>query len=61
MLIRRLKIKTPSLILFFNKLAGQRKLQEQIKNDIGINEIKKSWEPELKKFKSIRSNYLLYQ
>lgn len=46
---------------FFNKLAGQRKLQEQIKNGIGINEIKKSWEPELKKFKSIRSNYLLYQ
>jgi uncharacterized protein YbbC (DUF1343 family) len=46
---------------FFNKLAGQRKLQEQIKNGVGINEIKKSWEPELKKFKSIRSNYLLYQ
>ena len=46
---------------FFDKLAGQRKLREQIKNGFGINEIKKSWEPELKKFKSIRSNYLLYQ
>ena len=45
---------------FFNKLAGQENLQLQIKNGIGIDEIKKSWEPDLKKFKSIRANYLLY-
>jgi len=45
---------------FFNKLAGQEILKEQIKNGVSIDQIKKSWEPELKTFKSIRSNYLIY-
>ena len=45
---------------FFNKLAGQETLKEQIKNGVSIKKIKKSWEPELKIFKSIRSNYLIY-
>ena len=46
---------------FFSKLAGNEILQEQIKKGISENEIKKTWEPELKKYKEIRKKYLLYE
>ena len=45
---------------FFNKLAGNDKLMQQIKDGKSENEIRKSWEPELMKFKAIRKKYLLY-
>jgi len=46
---------------FFNKLAGNDKLMQQIKSGISETEIRKSWEPELTKFKAIRKKYLLYK
>ncbi|MGB0430186.1 MAG: exo-beta-N-acetylmuramidase NamZ family protein [Bacteroidia bacterium] len=45
---------------FFNKLAGNGELQNQIKNGISISEIEKSWQPDLDKFKKTRTKYLLY-
>jgi uncharacterized protein YbbC (DUF1343 family) len=46
---------------FFNKLAGNASLQEQIKKGMKEEEIKKSWEPELEKYKLMRKKYLLYK
>ena len=46
---------------FFNKLAGNDQLQQQIKKGIPENEIRKSWEPGLTAFKTIRKKYLLYK
>ncbi|HET9055676.1 MAG TPA: DUF1343 domain-containing protein [Chitinophagaceae bacterium] len=46
---------------FFNKLAGNSLLMQQIiegKNEV---DIRKSWEPSLHKFKEIRKKYLLYK
>lgn len=45
---------------FFNKLAGNDILMSQIKKGISENEIRKSWQPKLNKFKAIRKKYLLY-
>ena len=35
-------------------------LQRQIENGESIKEIKNSWKKDLKKFKKLRENYLLY-
>jgi len=45
---------------FFNKLAGNATLMQQIKAGKSEAEIKKSWEPKLTEFKKIRKKYLLY-
>lgn len=45
---------------FFNNLAGNSELQEQIKAGKTEAEIRKSWEPALSKYKAIREKYLLY-
>ena len=45
---------------FFNKLAGNDILQNQIKSGIPESEIRKSWQPALDTFKSIRKKHLLY-
>ena len=45
---------------FFKKLAGNDKLQQQIEQGVSIDEIKESWEKDLKSFKKIRKKYLLY-
>jgi uncharacterized protein YbbC (DUF1343 family) len=45
---------------FFNKLAGNATLMQQIKAGASETEIRKSWEPKLSQFKSIRRKYLLY-
>ena len=45
---------------FFNKLAGNNTLMLQIKKGTSEAEIRKSWEPELSKFKRIRKKYMLY-
>jgi uncharacterized protein YbbC (DUF1343 family) len=46
---------------FFYKLAGTKKLREQVEAGLNEKEIKKSWEKGLIKFKQIRSKYLLYK
>jgi uncharacterized protein YbbC (DUF1343 family) len=46
---------------FFNKLAGNAILMQQIKEGKTEAEIRKSWEADLKKFKAIRKEYLLYK
>jgi len=45
---------------FFIKLAGTKKLQEQIEAGISEKEIRKSWESGLNEFKFIRKKYLIY-
>lgn len=45
---------------FFNKLAGNSELMEQVIAGKSEAEIRKSWEPKLKAFKAIRKKYLLY-
>lgn len=46
---------------FFNKLAGNNELWQQIKNGAPETDIRKSWEPKLNEFKAIRKKYLLYE
>lgn len=46
---------------FINKLAGNDELQQQIRNGVPEAEIRKSWEPALAEFKTIRKKYLLYK
>ncbi|HEY6505319.1 MAG TPA: DUF1343 domain-containing protein [Chitinophagaceae bacterium] len=45
---------------FFNKLAGNNLLWQQIKAGKSEAEIRKSWEPKLAQFKAIRKKYLMY-
>ncbi len=45
---------------FFNKLAGNATLMKQIQAGKSEKDIRKSWEPKLKAFKTIRKKYLLY-
>jgi uncharacterized protein YbbC (DUF1343 family) len=46
---------------FFNKLAGNNDLWQQIKEGKTEQEIRASWEPKLNEFKKIRKKYLLYK
>jgi uncharacterized protein YbbC (DUF1343 family) len=46
---------------FFNKLAGNSLLMQQVKNGATENDIRKSWASQLAAFKLIRKKYLLYQ
>ena len=45
---------------YFNKLAGNGMLMQQLKSGATEKEIRKSWEPRLSAFKKIRKKYLLY-
>ena len=45
---------------FFNKLAGNATLMQQVKSGVSQAEIRKSWQPKLDEFKKIRKKYLLY-
>ncbi|WP_339920678.1 DUF1343 domain-containing protein [uncultured Flavobacterium sp.] len=45
---------------FFTKLAGTRKLQQQIETGVSESEIRKSWEKGLDQFKKMRKKYLIY-
>ena len=45
---------------FFDKLAGTDKLRIQIQNNVSIQDIYKSWEPDIKDFLKKRKKYLLY-
>lgn len=46
---------------FFNKLAGTAELRKQIESGMSVEDIRKSWEPELSAFKEKRKEYLLYK
>ncbi|WP_224017432.1 exo-beta-N-acetylmuramidase NamZ family protein [Ferruginibacter albus] len=46
---------------FINKLAGSDLLAKQVKQGKTEAEIRKSWDADLKKFKTIRKKYLLYK
>lgn len=52
--------KSKFFIPFFTKLAGTKKLQEQIVAGKSETEIRKSWEAGLKDFGQMRKNYLIY-
>jgi len=52
--------KTKFFIPFFTKLAGTQKLQQQIEQGWDAEDISKSWQNGLEKFKSIRQKYLIY-
>jgi uncharacterized protein YbbC (DUF1343 family) len=45
---------------FFTKLAGTKKLQQQIEGGISEKEIRESWNEGLQQFKKMRVKYLLY-
>lgn len=48
-------------IPYFDKLAGNTTLKEQIRSGMSEKEIKATWKPELDAFKVIRAKYLLYR
>lgn len=45
---------------YFKNLAGTKKLEQQIRNNVPEEDIRKSWEPALSEFKEKRKKYLLY-
>ena len=53
------KTKEPTAY-FFNKLAGNANLMQQLKDGATEADIRKTWEPGLTAFKKIRKKYLLY-
>ncbi len=46
---------------FFNKLAGNNELWQQVKAGTPEAAIRESWEPKLSEYKTIRKKYLLYE
>ena len=46
---------------FFTKLAGTKKLQQQIENEISEKQIRESWKDGLQQFKKMREKYLIYK
>jgi uncharacterized protein YbbC (DUF1343 family) len=46
---------------YFTKLAGTEALRKQIEQGFTEQQIRKSWEPGLSAFKTVRKKYLLYQ
>ena len=52
--------KTKFFNSFFTKLAGTKKLQQQIESGLTETEIKTTWKEELDSFKKTRSKYLIY-
>ncbi len=55
------KQQKPFFNAFFTKLAGTKKLQEQIENGLTDVEIKKSWKQGLDAYKKTRKPYLIYK
>ncbi|WP_296151371.1 DUF1343 domain-containing protein [uncultured Flavobacterium sp.] len=52
--------KSKFFIPFFTKLAGTKKLQQQIESGMSENEIRATWSKGLEDFKKIRKNYQIY-
>jgi uncharacterized protein YbbC (DUF1343 family) len=57
---KNLNSKTEFFINYFDKLAGNSKLREQIIAGKSETEIRKSWQPALDNLRKIRKKYLLY-
>lgn len=45
---------------YFDKLAGTRNLQQQIRSGMSEASIRETWQPQLQAFRQIRKKYLLY-
>jgi uncharacterized protein YbbC (DUF1343 family) len=54
------KINARPTDFYFNKLAGNSELMQQIIDGKSEDEIRESWQPKLNGFKKIRTKYLLY-
>ena len=52
--------KTKFFNSFFTKLAGTKKLQQQIESGISEDKIRKTWQKDLEFFKKMRMKYLIY-
>lgn len=52
--------KTQFFNSFFTKLAGTKKLQQQIEEGKSENQIRDSWKIDLQEFKKVRKRYLIY-
>jgi uncharacterized protein YbbC (DUF1343 family) len=57
---KNLNMKEGFFINYFEKLAGTNQLREQILAGKSETEIRKTWQPELAKFKETRKKYLIY-
>jgi uncharacterized protein YbbC (DUF1343 family) len=57
---QKFEMKDDFFIPYFNTLAGTDQLQEQIRQGLSEEEIRKSWEPGLEKYRKMREQYLLY-
>jgi len=53
--------KTKFFNAFFTKLAGTKKLQQQIESGISEEKIRESWMKDLESFKKMRTKYLIYK
>jgi len=53
--------KTKFFNAFFTKLAGTKKLQQQIESGVSESEIRKTWQKDLEAFKKMRTKYLIYK
>ncbi len=53
--------KTTFFTSFFTKLAGTKKLREQIEAGMTEKEIRNSWQEGLEQFKKMRKKYLIYE
>lgn len=56
----RANSKQPFFNFFFTKLAGTKKLQQQIESGFSEEKIKASWKEDLDQFKKMRAKYLIY-
>jgi uncharacterized protein YbbC (DUF1343 family) len=52
--------KSKFFIPFFTKLAGTKQLQQQIEAGKTEEDIRKSWQPGLEQFRTMRKQYLIY-
>lgn len=53
--------KTKFFNAFFTKLAGTKKLQQQIESGVPEAQIRKTWQKDLEAFKKMRTKYLIYK
>ncbi|GLB48889.1 exo-beta-N-acetylmuramidase NamZ family protein [Neptunitalea lumnitzerae] len=53
--------KSDFFISFFTKLAGTKKLQQQIAQGLSETSIRESWQKDLDTFKTIRKQYVIYE
>jgi uncharacterized protein YbbC (DUF1343 family) len=53
--------KTKFFNAFFTKLAGTKKLQQQIESGVSEEKIRDSWKKDLESFKKMRMKYLIYK